>query len=151
MGILDRIFREMFEDKAGKIHISSGGWDFNPSASLIQKTIARNPNFYRGNPHIRKDADGKEMTLVHRRTVSCPNPEVESEKFPRCQNKVGLSSWYIPHSICRKCQYHRKSEHKYRFPRCLFKASQNPQMEALKGTMECFGNAVREANQLLNQ
>ncbi len=149
MGILDRIFKEMFEDKAGRIHAISAGWDFNPSKSLIKRTIERNPNFYRGKPYIRKDADEKEMTLIRRRTVSCPNPEVERGKFPRSQNKDGPSRWYIPYSICRKCEYHRKSEHKYRFPRCLFRASINPIQAAIEETQGILSKAVDEAKKIM--
>ncbi len=154
MGLLDRIFKDIFEDKAGKIHISSGGWLFNPSESLVNKTLCRNANFYRGKPYVRKDADGNDMTLVHQRSVICPNPEMGQGIYPRHESEPNKPKKYsVPYVVCRKCQYHEKTEHRgrYRFPRCMFRAADKPAEEAIKGTMGLLSDATTEANKIMGR
>jgi hypothetical protein len=154
MGILDQIFRDIFEQKAGRIHISPGGWDFNPPAWLVQETMRKCPNlFIGGKPCIRQDADRKDMTLVHRKTVCCPREETCNGIYPRFKPRVQgqRPTWYFPESLCRKCQFREKTSRKYRFPRCLCKASANPGMDALQGTFGALQDAANKTRQIMGE
>ena len=149
MGILDRIFRDMYEQKAGRLYPSPGGWAFNPPQWLIDKTIRRCPNMHiGGKPHIAADADGKPMTFVSRRTVLCPQETCAGE-YPRAKRPAGR--WYFPDALCRKCQFREKASRKYRFPRCLCKASKDPGMDALRGTFGALQKAVNETEVIMGR
>lgn len=148
MNILGRMFRDAFEYKAGRIRISSGGWAFNPSPALVEKTKKRTPAFVSGLMKS-EDATGKEMFLVAQRSVNCANPDVGKDHPQYKENK----KWCVPARICRKCQFYRKADHqrRYRFPRCIWKSSANPGQDALKETFSIFDKAVAETKKIMGQ
>ena len=146
MRLFDSIFRSMFESQAGRIKYTSGGWAFNPSKGLLEKTFKVNPNLR--NLKSRNDADGKMMTLVSQRSVFCPNPDIGQDKYPRHQE---FKRYSIPSTICGKCQFHKKADRRgrYRFPRCMWASSQNPAKDAVSETVKLFEKAVEETNKII--
>jgi hypothetical protein len=153
MGILDHIFKDLFYTNTGRIYYTSGGWVKHPSQKLLDKTYAINPNLRNNTYQYSYDADGKEMVLVIQRSVHCPNPEIGQDKHPRIATKAkpDLKRYSVPSFICKKCQFHKKSDHrgKYRFPRCTFASSQNPAKEAFNGTVKLLDTAITEAKKIM--
>jgi len=144
--LLNDAYRRDYEKKAGRIKATPGGYVFNPPDWLLEKTHQCNPNLViNGKPTIvEKDADGKDMVLVSQRTIVCPIREGRDGIYPR-----GATGWYYPDRLCRKCQYRQKASRQYRFPRCTYRASENPKQEAAKEVLAMWGKAVDTANKMM--
>lgn len=154
MGILDRILRNSFEAKAGRIRFFPNNYVFTYTEAQYQAMIKRNPRLYaahKGKLLTHTDADGREAFLIHQRSVYCRNSELcEGKGYPRYEDDRG-SKWWYPAKECRNCEHHKKAERRglYRFPRCMFRASEKPGQEALKEMFGIVNNAVKDANEMM--
>lgn len=120
----------------GRIHWHSNMWA--DIGSQWDKRRIRNENLI-GSKHVNDQGEFERdgYVLVHRRSVwNCPNPP--GDDFH--QNKSG--SYMVPATECKKCAFHRTSQGRIRFPRCVFKAPED--------TKKAIANGIESANSLLN-
>ena len=141
MGTLDYIYRRKLETYRGRIAITSGGWTFAPTKAEIKKVLAS------GNPHIHESVDGtgKKIYLVSRRSVFCYNPAIGD--YPKSSES---ELWFVPWSVCRKCEHYRKSTRKRRYPACDWRRKRlGGTAGAAKATVKIFEEAVKTADKMI--
>lgn len=139
MGIFDRLFKDILESSNGRIYTTSGCWMFDPSPKLLEKSRLK---------LIRNDDTGREMKLVGKPGVHCPNPEVCSGKYPKYKDK---DMWSIPACVCRKCQYYSKSTRAIRYSHCLWRKAKNGgAFGAIAKTTEIVNKALEETDKIMN-
>jgi len=144
MNTIARMIQDIFESNAGRINFTSSGWVYNPSTTLLNKTKnIRDFNI------VKQSADDRTMTLVMLKSVSCLNPEVGSDIYPRLNSKK-QNIWSVPASVCKKCKFYKIKDSKFKFVRCLYKSQDNPYLVTISDITNIVGTAVKEVNGLMS-
>ena len=151
--IFSSIIKSSIEHANGKIRASTGGFVFNPSKSLQEKTMKKNSSYRKWGLIKHLDATGKEMTLVSQQSFMCWNPEVCEGRYPKYNypDNPDIHKWCVPAKVCRKCEHHIKaSEHRYRFPACNYlKKLRGGNAGAIKGVQNIFKEAAENVKKIL--
>ena len=91
--------------------IFPGRWTFNPTEAQMARSKGPRPLL------TELDSTGKPATLITGRAVLCPNIEQCEGNYPTFADSPGV--WWIPLTVCRKCQYHNQ---RGRFVLCQYAA-----------------------------
>jgi len=148
MNIWTRLANDEIEYHNGKIRISPGGVVFEPSEKLKEKTMPINPTYRKNGLIHRPDATGKEMWLVHQRSIACLNPD-KSTGYPKYNDTKG---WCMPYFVCKKCEHYRKAERKIRYPHCAWlKDQRGGRQGAAESFLNRVNDAIKNTNEILGQ
>jgi hypothetical protein len=137
MSTLSQLIKDQNEAYNGRIWYTPGNWVFEPTPQQLK---LRNRS--------RKDATGREMYLVRQRGVDCFNPDVGEGQYPK---STSSSCWFIPWSVCRKCQYYRKGgTDGLRYPHCAWlRERRGGDRGAAKARIAALGKAIKFADEMM--
>lgn len=146
MSIWTRMANDIFERKAGRIRAAPGSHVFEAPDWLIEKTRKVNPRLVsEGKLTVNTpDLDGRDAFLVSQRSVRCPKSEGRQGIYPRYER-----GYCYPEKLCKKCEHRVPAGGKYKWPRCLLRAADDPKRAAAEEFMSCFTKAVEEAKEIL--
>ncbi len=105
------IARDQRDFKLGRIHFVRSGYAFCDQGAVTKSGIKLYPVI---------DADGKQASAALKESVSnCEAQELCRGKYPMFSRREGQRLvFYVPRSVCRKCQYYLKSERRRHFACC---------------------------------
>lgn len=149
MGILNQLFKAIWESNAGKIHWNHNMWAL--IGSRWDKVRIVNKNFM-GKESERFTKEGclvnreDNTVLVYRyHTSNCPCP-------PGDDFYVGdKGRAWVPATECRKCPHHRAKSKQFPFARCVFSAPESASdvADSTIGTFNGFvDTAIEKAKEI---
>lgn len=140
MTTLDRIARERAFACNGRIRTTGGCWVFE-----LPEHYPRDGNILKGT-----DATGRPMFCISKKGVFCSNPEVGKDVFPESNDSP---HWYVPHSVCRKCQdYCKGGTNGLKYPHCDWvRSKRGGNLGAVLETAQIYSDAVDFAESIVGR
>lgn len=147
MSVFAYLSKALFDSTVGRIRWRSSMWALvggphDKNRLQNERLAGKGPRFNERGELLHNGA-----VLVKKISTLCPKP-------PRDEFYSDGKFFWVPATVCRACQYHRKANRSFRFPRCTFKShgdktKLDAKIEAAIQTSEVFDRAIHRAKEII--